>query len=73
MRVIRSFLLGCLVFVVCTSIVQAEIKEEAVPVIEIVEPVYDFGEIKKRDLIKHDYKVLNKGTEPLEIKTVEPD
>ena len=73
MRVIKSFVLGCLVLLlVFTGIVRAEVTEEAVPVIEIVEPVYDFGEVPRGELVKHDYKVLNKGTAPLKIKRVKP-
>ncbi len=72
MRVIKSFVLGCMALMACTSSIQAEVKEEAVPVIEIVEPVYDFGEVPRGDIVKHDYKVLNKGTAPLEIKSVKP-
>jgi hypothetical protein len=45
---------------------------QGVPIIEIDEPTYDFKEVSQGETVKHVFKVLNKGTAPLEIKGVKP-
>lgn len=74
MKVIRAILLGCLVMVmmVLASITPAAEENEAVPVIEIKNPTYDFQQIPQGEVVKHDFRVFNRGTAPLEIKSVKP-
>lgn len=74
MKVIRAILLGCLVMVmmVLAGITQAAEENEAVPVIEIKNPTYDFQQIPQGEVVKHDFRVFNRGTAPLEIKSVKP-
>lgn len=43
------------------------------PVLEVPEPVHDFGRVAKGDIISHDFEIRNTGTEPLEIRRVTPD
>jgi len=72
MKVLRAILLGCLVVVAWVGISQAAEENEAVPVIEIEDPTYDFQEIRQGDVVKHDFRVFNRGSAPLEIKSVKP-
>ncbi len=73
MKPIGKVLLGCMVLLIFTTLTQAGEKNDAVPVIEVRNPIYDFGEVPKGEVIKHDYSVFNKGTAPLEIKRVKTD
>ena len=43
------------------------------PVIHIENPVFDFGRVPQGELVKHKFTILNEGTAPLEIETVETD
>jgi hypothetical protein len=72
MKVIRAILLGCLVMMVLAGITQAAEENEAVPVIEIKNPTYDFQQISQGEVVKHDFRVFNRGNAPLEIKSVKP-
>jgi len=45
---------------------------KAVPKIVIESPTYDFEKIHQGKVVKHDFKVFNRGTAPLEIKNVRP-
>lgn len=84
MRVLRQILFQCLVLVLCVGLARgaaeqaqteqaaAEAEKEAVPVIEIEEARYEFPQITQGEVVKHDFKVFNRGKAPLEIKRVKP-
>jgi hypothetical protein len=72
MRVLKGIILGCLAVVVLAGFVQAAEEKEAVPVIEVEAPTYDFGQIPQGEAVKHDFRVFNRGGAPLEIKNVKP-
>jgi hypothetical protein len=72
MKVLRAILLACLVMMVWAGSTQAAEENEAVPIIEIENPTYDFQQIPQGEVVKHDFRVLNRGGAPLEIKSVKP-
>jgi hypothetical protein len=48
-------------------------KKEAVPIVEVKTPTYDFDQVSQGDVVKHEFQVFNKGSAPLEIENVKPD
>ena len=84
MRFVGAMLLGCLVLMAVAGFTQAaeeqeavaaiEIEEpaKAVAAIEIEEPAYDFRQVSQGEVVKHDFRVFNRGSAPLEIKSVKP-
>ena len=42
------------------------------PAIEIDAPTHDFGQVTEGEIVKHDFRVLNRGRTTLEIKHVKP-
>jgi len=48
-------------------------KENPSPAIHIENPDFDFGQVPRGKLVRHQFKVFNKGTAPLEIQKVQPD
>jgi hypothetical protein len=72
MKVFRAILLACLVMMVWAGITQAAEENEAVPIIEIENPTYDFQQMPQGEVVKHDFRVFNRGGAPLEIKSVKP-
>lgn len=75
-RIVRTFLGACLVLVFWMGLSQAaeEVKKEqaAVPIVVVEESNYDFGQVSEGEVVTHEFRVLNKGTAPLEIKNVKP-
>lgn len=76
MRVVKAFLLACFVVVLWMGFVQGAEKapkeKATAPVIVIENPTYDFGRVTQGHVVKHDFRVLNKGNAPLQIKKVKP-
>jgi len=73
MRMLKAILLQCLVLMVWVALTQAAgEKKEAIPVIEVEEPTYDFHQTTEGEDVKHDFRVFNRGNAPLEIKSVKP-
>jgi len=72
MQVIKRILCQCLILVVWVGPTQAAGEGEAVPVIEVEEPTYDFHQVTQGDVVKHDFRVLNRGKAPLQIESVKP-
>jgi hypothetical protein len=79
MKVLRGTLCLCLVLVVWVGLIQAAdqkkeapIAEKKVPVIEVDEATYNFDQVTQGDVVKHDFRVFNRGEAPLEIKSVKP-
>ena len=69
---LKGILCLCLVLFVWVGLAQAEGEKEAIPVIEVEEPTYDFHQVTEGETIKHDFRVFNRGKAPLEIKSVKP-
>jgi hypothetical protein len=72
MRMRGSILWGFLVLIVWAGYTQAGVEKEALPIIEVEMPTYDFGQALQGEVIKHDFRVFNRGTAPLDIKNVTP-
>ena len=71
-RALTVFLSGCLLLMVWGGVVQATEDQEPVPIIEVKTRTYDFGQIFQGEIVKHDFRVMNRGAAPLEIKNVKP-
>ena len=72
MRVLKQILCQCLVLVVWIGLAQATVEDEAVPVIEVETPIYEFPQVTQGEVVKYDFRVFNRGSAPLEIKSVKP-
>jgi hypothetical protein len=72
MKVFRVLFLGCLVMMVSAGIPQAAEENKPVPVIKIENAIYDFHQVSQGEIVKHDFRVFNRGSAPLEIKSVKP-
>ncbi|MBI4660272.1 MAG: DUF1573 domain-containing protein [Verrucomicrobia bacterium] len=42
------------------------------PRLQILKPVHDFGTVKQGQIVRHDFKLMNIGDQPLEITEVKP-
>jgi hypothetical protein len=51
---------------------QSETEKMAQPDIHVDMPTYDFNQVPQGEVVKHDFRVLNQGNAPLEIKNVKP-
>jgi len=72
MRMLGSILCGFFVLIVWAGYTQAGVEKEALPIIEVEMPTYDFGRAPRGEVVKHDFRVFNRGTAPLDIKSVNP-
>jgi len=86
MRVFRGMLCLCLILVVWVGLIHAAgqdkkvpaidkdvpVTDKKVPVIEVENPNYDFDQVTQGEVVKHDFRVFNRGEAPLEIKSVKP-
>lgn len=72
MRLLKQILCQCLVLIVWIGLAQAAAEKKAVPVIEIEGPTYEFPQVTQGEVVKHDFRVFNRGNAPLEIKSVKP-
>ena len=80
MRIVRAILLGWLFLSIGAGFAQAAAEEKpvpvaeekAVPVIEIENPTYEFEEVAQGEVVKHNFRVFNRGNGPLEIRSVKP-
>jgi hypothetical protein len=72
MRLLKQILCQCLVLIVWIALAQAAAEKEAVPVIEIEGPTHEFPQVTQGEVVKHDFRVFNRGKAPLEIKSVKP-
>lgn len=69
---LNRILYPCLILMVWVGVTQAAGEKEAVPVIQVEGAAYDFHQVKQGEVIKHDFRVFNRGNAPLEIKNVKP-
>ena len=72
MRVLRKTLFQFLCVMIWVVMAQAAAEQQAAPVIEIEGPTHDFLQVTEGDVVKHDFRVFNRGNAPLEIKKVKP-
>lgn len=72
MKMLKQILCHCLVLIVWVGLAQAAGEKEAVPVIEVEQPVYEFPQVTQGEVVKHDFRVFNRGNAPLQIKSVKP-
>jgi hypothetical protein len=72
MRVFVKMLSVCLVLIVLAGFTQSEGHAAAVPIIELNMPTYDFGEVFEGEVVRHHFRVFNRGAAALEIKNVKP-
>ena len=72
MRVSRSMLLGFVIVVVWAGFSEAKEETQPVPVIVVDMPSYNFNQVSQGDVVKHDFRVFNRGAATLEIKKVKP-
>jgi hypothetical protein len=69
---LKGILCSCLVLMVWVGLSQAAGEKEATPVIEVEESTYDFHQVTQGEVVRHDFRVFNRGTAPLDIKNVKP-
>jgi hypothetical protein len=72
MKLLNKLLYLCLILMLWVGLTQAAGEKEAVPVIEVEGASYDFRQVKQGEVIKHDFRVFNRGKASLEIKNVKP-
>ena len=71
-KCLKGILCQCIVLMVWVGLSLAAGEKEAVPVIEVEEPTYDFHQVTEGETIKHDFRVFNRGNALLEIESVKP-
>lgn len=83
MRTLFQSLCGFfLVLTVCVTAVAAEegkaeksnVDEgkKVAAIVQVDERIHNFGQVSQGEVVRHDFKVLNKGDAILEIKSVKP-
>jgi hypothetical protein len=72
MKVIKRILCQFLIVAMWVGVTHAAGEGEAVPVLEVEEGIYDFRQVTQGDVVKHDFRIFNRGDAPLEIKSVRP-
>ena len=72
MRVLGAMVCACLVLIVGVGYTLALEEEVNAPVIEVEEPTYDFAQVPQGEVVKHEFRVFNRGNAPLEISNVKP-
>jgi hypothetical protein len=72
MRVVKVTVWGCLILMMFAGFTLADSEKEAMPVIEVEMPTYDFDQVFEGEVVKHDFRVFNRGSAPLKIKNVKP-
>lgn len=72
MRLFRSTFFRLMGVLIWVALARTTAAQPDVPVMEIESPTFDFGQVTEGDTVKHDFKVFNGGTAPLEIMKVKP-
>ena len=72
MKLLSKIPYVCLILMVWVGLTQAKGEKAATPVIEVEGATYDFAQVTEGDILKHDFRVLNRGNAPLQIKSVKP-
>jgi hypothetical protein len=72
MRTLWAIMLAFPAFMAWGEPLQAVEPKKDVPVVEVETPIYHFEQVTQGEVVKHDFKVLNHGSAPLEINSVKP-
>ncbi len=72
MRVVKTILLALLIGTISAGFSLAEEGSKTTPVVEVEESTYDFKQVSQGEIVKHDFRVFNRGDASLEIKKVKP-
>jgi len=72
MRTSRLTIFLLFALILYGGLLYAAQEKEAAPVIEVDELTYNFKRVPQGEVVKHDFKVFNKGNAPLTIKNVKP-
>jgi len=72
MRVSKSVLLALLIVTIWAGFSLAEEGPVTAPAIEFEQLIYEFKQVSQGEIVKHDFRVFNRGKMPLEIKKVKP-
>ncbi len=70
--VLKPIILALLIITVSAGFSLAKDGTEPVPVIEFDQATYDFKQVSQGEIVKHDFRVFNRGEASLEIKKVKP-
>ena len=71
-RVMKSLIYVLFSMTVAVGFLWAKEGPESTPVIEFDQATYDFKQVSQGAVVKHDFRVFNRGKAPLEIKKVKP-
>jgi hypothetical protein len=71
-RVLETVLLASLIVTISAGFSPAKEGAAPAPVIEVDQATYDFKEVFQGEIVKHDFRVFNRGEASLEIKKVKP-
>jgi len=72
MRVLKSILFQFLGLFIWVGLTLAAGEQSPAPIIEIEGADYEFEQVTEGAVVKHDFRVHNRGDAPLEIKKVKP-
>ena len=53
--------------------VQGEEKKDVAPRMEVETPMYEFTQVVQGEVLRHDFRVFNKGNAELTLEKVSPD
>ena len=71
MRKIRPALILCAATLALLASFHPSLADEG-PRIQLIEKRYDFGRVKEGTVLQHEFKVFNRGDQPLVIEKVSP-
>ena len=69
----RSLLLGLAAVMLFAGLTRAQEQQELAAIIEVETPVYDFDQVLQGTVVKHEFRVFNRGNALLKIESVSPD
>lgn len=53
--------------------VQGEEKKDVAPLMEVETPMYEFAQVVQGEVLRHDFRVFNRGNAELTLEKVSPD
>ena len=74
----RSLLLGLAAVMLFAGLTRGQEQEELAAkelaaIIEVETPVYDFDQVLQGTVVKHEFRIFNRGNALLKIESVSPD
>ena len=72
MITVKRIVFSCFIVFIWTLLFPCPDVDCSGPIIEIEEPIFHHKQVTQGQVIKHDFKVYNKGIDLLEIKDVRP-